>query len=64
MKYEVQFYSFFANKYVTISKHRKLDKAIEKARQSWCEDGYNQVSILVDSKIRLDRYGKEYFIQD
>lgn len=56
--FEVQFYSFFARKYVTISKHKKLENAVKKARKAYTDEGYNQVSILMNNSVRLDRYGK------
>lgn len=62
--YKVQFYSNFAQKFVTISSHRKLSTAVAKARNSWINDGYNDVSILIE-QVRLDRYGSRcYFCND
>ena len=54
----VQFFSFHADRYVIISKHFKLEKAIKSARKAYSEDGYNNVSILSKNG-RLDIYGKK-----
>lgn len=58
--YYVQFYSFGIQKHVTISVHRKLNIAILKARKSYAEDGYNNVTILdTATGKRLNKYGNE-----
>jgi len=55
--FEVQFYSIYLKKNVTISKHKKLFSAIKKARWAYSDGGYINVSILQDGLHRLDRYG-------
>ncbi len=55
----VQFYAALAQKYVTISKHKSLAVAIKKARKSYVDDGYFNVSILNPLDERLDIYGKQ-----
>lgn len=56
--FEVQFYAHFAQKYVTISKHKTLANAVKKARWAYTDGGHNDVSILMNKSVRLDRYGK------
>lgn len=57
--FKVMFYSFTAKKNVEISKHKKLETAIKKARKAWSEDGYNNVLIVTPEGKELDRYGKD-----
>lgn len=66
MKFLVQFYSSYAQKYVTISSHKKLDNAVKRARKEYVEGNYiSEVTILFITKngeeIRLTRYGTEEF---
>ena len=57
--YIVQFYSFFTQDFVTISKHRKLENAVKKARLEYINGEYfSEVTILFNQN-RLDRYGKK-----
>ena len=57
--YKVVFYSFLTSKHVVISSHRKLDKAVLKARKSRIDDGYNNVSIIAPDGTELDIYGNK-----
>lgn len=56
--YKVQFYSASTQKQVIISQHRTLKAAVLKARKSWTEDGYHNVSILQKDGVTLNIYGK------
>ena len=63
--FKVEFYSTFSQKWVTISKHRKLITAVKKARFYYVEGGYWDLSILSTNGCRLERYGSVcYFCND
>lgn len=66
MKFIVQFYSYYAQKYVDISSHKTLSNAVKRARKEYVEGNYiSEVTILFIYKDqepkRLTRYGTEEF---
>lgn len=65
MKFLVQFYSIYAQKFVSISSHKTLSNAVKRARKEYVEGTYAEVTILFISKdgeeTRLTKYGTEEF---